>query len=641
MGEIILGGYDPGLVCLSLVIASCASYAALQLASCTFVYRGLARAIWIGGGAVAMGIGIWAMHYIGMLAFKLPVPVLYHLPTVGLSLLAAIASAAIALFFVSRSTLSVVRLSTGSLVMGTGIFAMHYIGMAAMRLPADCVYNPWIVALSGLIAVVVSGAALWITFKLREDIGRFRWLRLASAVIMGLAICAMHYTGMAAASFYRAPMMALSADDVSISVIAVQGIVAVTLVILMLTMVAVVAARYVSRQTELLRNTQAEYQFFVEHNLASVCRTSLDGRVLEANRMTLNVFGYRRRKDIIGVDIGVHYRDPEDRRKMVDALLRQGVLHGVEVRMKRADGTPVWILHNVSLIKNLENGNTEIIATAMDISAMKKTQDDLLSAKETAEEADRAKGQFLANMSHELRTPLNGILGMTTLALESDLPLDTRSYIDDAHMSANQLLRIINDVLDYSKIEAHRLTFENERFSLRQTLDDSIRTLSASAELKHIYLTCKLATPLPEYVSGDRGRLQQILLNLLGNAVKFTDRGGVVMSVEASPSEDWRIALHVKVSDTGVGIPPGKLDSIFNAFVQVDNSNARRFGGSGLGLAISSQLAAGMNGKIWAESVLGVGSTFHLLLDLALPPEDEDDRKALSQVGNANNGSLA
>lgn len=319
----ILGTYDPGLVCLSIVIAWCASYSALELAGCAFVYRGLARAVWIGGGAVAMGIGIWAMHYIGMLAFRLPVPVLYHLPGVGLSLSAAVASAAIALFLVSRSTLSIVRIGLGSLAMGTGIFGMHYIGMAAMRLPAQCCLNSWIVSLSGVIAVVVSGAALWITFRLRQDVGGFRWLRIAGAVIMGMGICAMHYTGMAAAHFYRAPMMAISIDDVSISAIAVEAIVVVTLVILGLTVIAVIAARYVSSQTELLRNTQAEYRIFVEHNLASVCRTSLEGRVLEANWMALNIFGYRRHKDILDVDITNHYEFPEDRHKILNALERR------------------------------------------------------------------------------------------------------------------------------------------------------------------------------------------------------------------------------------------------------------------------------------------------------------------------------
>ena len=640
MQDVISGSYDPGLVCLSVIIAWCASYAALELAGCAFVYRGLARAVWIGGGAIAMGIGIWAMHYTGMLAFRLPVPVLYHLPGVGLSLLAAIVSSAIALVLVSRSTLSMVRIGVGSIAMGTGIFGMHYIGMAAMRLPAECSYTPWIVALSGVIAVVVSGAALVIAFKLRQGVGQFRWLRVTSAAIMGVGICAMHYTGMAAARFYQSPMMALSADDVSISKIAVEAIVIVTLVILILTVVGVVGARYVSSQTELLRNTQAEYRTFVEHNLASVCRTSLDGRVLEANWMTMNVFGYRRRKDIIGVNILSHYQCPEDRRKILNALERQGVLNGVEVRMNRTDGTPVWILQNLSLIKNFETGKPEIIATAMDISAVKKIQEDLQSAKEAAEEANRAKGRFLAKMSHELRTPLNGILGMTTLALETELPSDVRSYIEDAHMSANQLFKIINDVLDYSRIDAERLTFENEPFSLRQVLDDSIRTLSASAELKHIYLKCEIVTPIPEVVRGDRGRLLQILLNLLGNAVKFTERGGVTMTVQAKVPVEGRIGLHIQVTDTGVGIASGKLDSIFDAFVQADNSDARRFGGSGLGLTISSQLAAGMKGKIWAESVLGAGSTFHLQLDLEVAPVPAIEDEMLSGVQDDGLSSL-
>lgn len=633
MHEILLGNYDWGLVCLSIVIACCASYAALQLAGCTFIYKGFARVSWIVSGAVAMGIGIWAMHYIGMLAFRLPVPVLYNLPGVGLSLLAAIGSAAIALYVVSLASLSVGRLTLGSVAMGAGIFGMHYIGMAAMRLPADCTYNPFIVVLSGLIAIVVSGAALWIAFKLRQGIGQIRWMRLASAVIMGVAISAMHYTGMGAACFHRSAMMALSADDVSISGIAVQAIVAVTLIILALTVFAVVAARYVSRQAELLRNIQAEYRLFIEHNLASVCRTTLDGRILEANWMTLSVFGYRRLRDILGVNIATHFQDPEDRQRMLNALERQGALNGLEVRMKRTDGSPVWVLRNVSLTKNLETGNDEIIATAMDISGMKKTQDDLRLAKDAAEEANRTKDQFLAKMSHELRTPLNGILGMTTLALDSDLPAEIRSYIEDASMSANQLLKIINDVLDYSKIEARQLAFEDETFSLRQLLDDSIRTLSAQAELKRIYLRCKLLTPLPQFVVGDRGRLLQILLNLLGNAVKFTARGGVTMSVEATPAASGRVTLHINVTDTGVGIPADKLDLIFNAFVQADNSNARRFGGSGLGLTISSQLAAGMDGKIWAESVLGSGSTFHMVLELAVPDPAEDDPAALSRIG--------
>jgi two-component system sensor histidine kinase/response regulator len=613
------GSYSPGLVCLSVLIAFCASYAALELASCTTASKGRVRTLWMTGGAIAMGIGIWAMHYVGMLAFRLPVPVLYNVPVVGLSLVTAIASAAIALFVVTRPSLTMPRLISGSLAMGTGIFAMHYIGMAAMRLPAHCLYNPWIVAASGLIAVMVSGAALQITFRLRHEVGQFRWVRLASAAIMGVAIAAMHYTGMAAACFRRSPMEDLSANNISISDVAAQGIIVVTLSILFLTILAVVAARYVSLQTELLRNTQAEHQLFMQHNLASVCRTSLDGRVLQANQMTLNTLGYQRAEDILGVKIQDHYWFPEDRHRIVSALKQRGVLNGIEVCLKRTDGKPVWVLYNLLLSKNANSRHSEIIATAMDITGMKKIQEDFRSAKEAAEAANQAKSQFLANMSHELRTPLHGILGMTTLALDSDLPDDARSCLEDAKMSANGLLKIINDVLDYSKIEDQPLTLGHESFSLQEMLDDSVRTFAASAELKRIHLTCNVQTPIPEHVLGDSGRVRQILLNLLGNAIKFTDHGGVVMSVDAAPAEEQQVALHIRISDTGVGIPSENLDSIFEAFVQADNSDTRRFGGTGLGLAICSQLAAAMKGKIWAESTLDVGSTFHLRLNLELP----------------------
>lgn len=626
------GSYDPGLVSLSVLIAFCASYAALELAGCTTVYRGLARAIWIGGGAVAMGIGIWSMHYVGMLAFRLPVPVLYHLPAVGLSLLAAIVSSAIALFVVSRPRLTLLHLVIGSLTMGAGIFSMHYIGMMAMRLSAHCFYNPQIVALSGLIAVVVSGAALWITFNLRRNVGHFRLLRLASAVVMGVAIAAMHYTGMAAVYFRHAPVPNLSPSDISISEIAAQAIIVVTLVILFLTVIAVMAARHVSYQTELLKNTQAEYRLFIEHNLAAVVRTSLDGAILDANQMALNILGFDKREDFIGLNIQQHYWFPEDRTRILKALKQQGVVNGIEACMKRRTGEAIWILFNMALLKNVETGSSEIISTAMDISAMKKSRDDLQFAKDAAEEANRTKDQFLAKMSHELRTPLNGIMGMTTLALGSELPAEVRAYLDDVNMSANHLLRIINDVLDYSKIEASRVTLENEAFSLQQLLDDSVRTLSAPAELKKIYLQYKVTTPLPELVWGDRGRLLQILLNLLGNAVKFTDRGGVFMSVEASPINDREVALHISVSDTGVGIPPDKLDFIFGAFIQADNSFTRRFGGTGLGLAISAQLAAAMNGKISVESTLGVGSTFHLHINLAVPPVADEGLDPVSNI---------
>ena len=197
----LAASHNHGLVALSVIIAILASYVSLDLAGRVTVAAGRGRAAWLGGGAVAMGTGIWSMHYIGMLAFKLPVPVQYHWPTVAASLVAAIVASVIALFVTSRQTMGVLRAGLGSVFMGCGIAGMHYIGMAAMRLPAALQYTGWLVGLSVALAIGISFVALWLTFELRDDIRHFTWRRMNSAVVMGLAIPVMHYTGMAAASF--------------------------------------------------------------------------------------------------------------------------------------------------------------------------------------------------------------------------------------------------------------------------------------------------------------------------------------------------------------------------------------------------------------------------------------------------------
>lgn len=322
----------------------------------------------------------------------------------------------------------------------------------------------------------------------------------------------------------------------------------------------------------------------------------------------------------MGVDIKTHYQSPEERICVFERLKKTGLLTGVEVHMKRADGQPFWALYNIALTRNPATGRSEVVATTMDITAMKKTQEDLQAAKEAAEAASRAKDQFLANMSHEFRTPLNGILGMATLALDCDLPSEIRTYLEEVGASGNGLLRIIDDVLEYSRLQVDRLPLESEEFSLRQTFEDIIGKLSVSAQAKNLSLTWNSEAPLPARVWADRGRLSQVLLHLLENAIKFTDCGWVVMHVQAASLNEEMLALHIAVSDSGVGIPADKLESIFQAFIQADDSNTRRFGGTGLGLAISSKIAAGMGGKVWAESTPGSGSVFHLGVNLRLLP---------------------
>jgi signal transduction histidine kinase len=265
------------------------------------------------------------------------------------------------------------------------------------------------------------------------------------------------------------------------------------------------------------------------------------------------------------------------------------------------------------------NGRNATLVVAQDVTVRIQAEDAMLKAKEAAEAANQLKGEFLTNMRHEMRTPMNGILGMAELALDTELTPEQREFLEAIKASADTLLTIINDLLNFSRIDAGKLGLEIIRFNLRDRLGETIKLLTPAAHHKGLKLALNVAAEVPEFVHGDPARLRQIIVNLLGNAIKFTERGEVMLGVDtgsASGNYGW---LHFVVRDTGIGIPRDKQEVIFKAFIQADASMTRKFGGTGLGLAIAAALIQKMAGRIWVESEVGLGSEFHFTVRFGNP----------------------
>jgi len=371
---------------------------------------------------------------------------------------------------------------------------------------------------------------------------------------------------------------------------------------------------------------------------AIVGRTDERGIITFANDKFCSVSQYTR-EELLGQDhriLNSEYHGKEFFAGLWKTIKSGEVWKG-EIKNRAKDGSFYWVDSTIVPFRDGLGKPKQFIVIRMDITGLKRIEEELRAAKDAAEGASRAKSEFLANMSHEIRTPMNGIIGMTELALDTQLTVEQREYLNMVKTSAASLLTLINDILDFSKIEAGKLDLDVADFSLRQSIGETLRALGFRAHQKGLELAWRVAQDVPDYLAGDASRVRQVLVNLVGNAVKFTERGEVVVEIERDPTSTGAIVvLHFCVRDTGIGIAKEKQDMIFGAFTQADSSTTRKYGGTGLGLAITRRLVDLMGGKLWLESEPGVGSAFHFTIRFELasaqPTPFYPDPKILSHA---------
>ncbi len=399
------------------------------------------------------------------------------------------------------------------------------------------------------------------------------------------------------------------------------------------------------------------YRSIFENAVEGIFRTSPDGRYLTANPALARIYGY---ESVDAMMAGIQdianelYVDPTRRAAFRQLLAAGDVITDFEAEVRRCDGRAIWISENARAQRGPAGELLYYEGTVVDITVRKRAAR-LRREKDAAEEASRAKSQFLATMSHEIRTPLNGVIGMLELLSQTALDAGQRRYADIARTSASALLSQINDVLDFSKIEAGRLELESMDFDLRELADSIGAIFGHRAQEKGLVLRCELAPELARHVAGDRDRLRQVLMNLVGNSLKFTHQGGVTVRVAKAPAggepvvdahtdrvaDATRVRVRFEIRDTGVGIPVESLGKMFQPYSQAEASTTRHYGGTGLGLAICKQLVELMGGAIGVESSPGDGTTFWFVVPLAIAASKSSETPTARESGGVSPAATA
>jgi len=371
-------------------------------------------------------------------------------------------------------------------------------------------------------------------------------------------------------------------------------------------------------------SAEARYRTLLEQIPAVVFMAHLDGGIGNAyvSPHIETLLGFKQQEWLEEPICWYQQIHPEDKSRWsleAAALFLTGqALHSV-YRVIAKDGHTVWFQCDAKMVRRPDGRPWFVHGIGFDITSLKRTEESLEDALADAQAANRAKSEFLTNMSHELRTPINGIIGMAEVALSTNLDAEQRDYIQVVKHSADALLKVVGDILDFTEIEARTLELRTVEFNLRDCLEGALKSLAASAHDKGLELACDFSACIDDVLMGDPDRLRQLIVNLVGNAIKFTETGGVALyaGIESRCADD--VLLHFRVMDTGIGIPRDKQQLIFEAFCQADASSTRKYGGTGLGLTISSLLVKLMDGKIWLESEPGCGSTFHFTARFGLP----------------------
>jgi two-component system, sensor histidine kinase and response regulator len=376
------------------------------------------------------------------------------------------------------------------------------------------------------------------------------------------------------------------------------------------------------RQSQALAASERRFKSLFENVSEGVYRSTPDGQILDANPALVGMLGYDSIDELRAISITRDlYVDGADRDPAVTQLKADGTLNNYELRLRRKDGSVLTVLENAHCVL-ADSGEVEYYeGTLTDISHIKLVEEALVDARDQALNVSRMKSEFLANMSHEIRTPMNGIIGMTDLMCSTELSEEQREYADAVRRSAQYLMNIINDVLDFSKIEAGRVELETIEFNLRESVEDVVELLAEQAQEKGLDFNATFDSDLPATFFGDPYRFQQVITNLAGNAIKFTQSGNIAIRVHHYPADSVISNIEVEVLDTGIGIAPEVKKRLFQPFSQGDGSTTRRFGGTGLGLAISRQLVELMGGSISVESRPQGGSRFYFRIPLTIASE--------------------